>query len=111
MKFQVITHKLTFKKPAKTSRNVFEEREVYFIILEENGRKGIGEAAPLSLLSVDDIADYKQQLINGLETYIETRNIDVFPVDTLPSMRFGLETALHDLQYDNEFKVFDSSFY
>ena len=111
MKFQVITHKLTFKKPAKTSRNVFEEREVYFINLEENGRRGIGEAAPLSLLSVDDIADYKQELINGLETYIETRNTDVFPVDTLPSMRFGLETALHDLQYDNEFKVFDSSFY
>lgn len=111
MKYQVLTHKLTFKKPAKTSRNVFEEREVYFIILEENGRKGVGEAAPLSLLSLDDIPDYKQQLIHGLEEFIETRNADVFPVDKLPSMRFGLETAVHDLKHEEDFKVFDSSFF
>ena len=54
-------HELKFKVPAKTSRNTFTTLTIFLITLKniQTSQEGIGEASPLSLLSVDDVPDYQ----------------------------------------------------
>lgn len=54
-------HELKFKVPAKTSRNTFTTRTIFLITLKDikKGKQGIGEASPLSLLSLDDVPNYQ----------------------------------------------------
>jgi len=66
-------HELKFKVPAKTSRNVFTTRGIFLITLRntQTGQEGIGEASPLSLLSVDDVPDYQVVLEKKLQEFCE----------------------------------------
>jgi L-alanine-DL-glutamate epimerase-like enolase superfamily enzyme len=45
---------LHFKRPSGTSRGVMTEKETWFIVLEQDGKKGIGECGILRGLSIDD---------------------------------------------------------
>ena len=45
MKATVKKHILKFKQASGTSRGVLLEKETWFLILENNGKKGIGECA------------------------------------------------------------------
>lgn len=102
-----ITEKvLHFKQPAGTSRGTYTTRRSWFITLtDENGRQGIGECAPLPNLSCDDIPDYAEKLSTFCESYISNLSAaNLLPPFSLllprefPSMLFGLETALLNLQ-------------
>ena len=53
---------LNFKNPSATSRGILRTKETWFIILEENGKKGIGECGILRGLSCDDCPDYEAKL-------------------------------------------------
>ena len=53
---------LHFKRPSGTSRGVMTVKETWFLILEENGKIGIGECGLLRELSIDDRSDYEQKL-------------------------------------------------
>jgi hypothetical protein len=57
--FKYILH---FKQPSGTSRGVLNDKETWFILLEENGKKGIGECGILRGLSADDRPDYEEKL-------------------------------------------------
>ena len=46
---------LDFKRPSGTSRGVLTQKETWFLILGENGKKGIGECGILRGLSIDDV--------------------------------------------------------
>jgi o-succinylbenzoate synthase len=118
MKYRIVHHQLKFKTPAKTSRNVFEERHIRYVILEKNGVIGIGEAAPLVHLSIDDVEDYDSKL-EGICTQLcedalhHELSLDlIFNLDLklYPSIQFGLETALLDLQNGGSRKLFDTAF-
>lgn len=105
-------HELKFKVPAKTSRNVFTTRGIFLITLRDTqtGQEGIGEASPLSLLSVDDVPDYQVVLEKKLQEFCEVGLLDSLSLDSYPSIRFGIETALLNMSADNEEVIFNSDF-
>jgi o-succinylbenzoate synthase len=101
---------LNFKNPSGTSRGVLRTKETWFVILEENGKTGIGETGLFRGLSIDDVPNYEEKLswvcknINlGLERLL-------FEVFEFPSIQFGLEQAFLSLQSDSKFELFPSAF-
>ena len=62
MKAHYIKYILNFKKPSGTSRGVLIEKETWFLIIEKNQKKGIGECGVLRTLSIDDKPDYEEKL-------------------------------------------------
>jgi len=87
--YSIREHKLEFIKPAKTSRNVFKTRTIYLIELKNKitGKVGLGEAAPLSLLSVDDVPEYASLLSEKLELFCEIGDINGIGIESYPSIR------------------------
>lgn len=101
---------LDFKRPSGTSRGVMTTKETWFIILEENGRKGIGECGILRGLSIDDTPDYEDKLQWACAN-IHLGEVKLWEaLKGYPSIQFGLETAFRSLAADNPFEIFSSDF-
>ncbi|GAA4301818.1 o-succinylbenzoate synthase [Aestuariibaculum suncheonense] len=101
---------LNFKQASGTSRGVLRTKETWFLILNHNGKKGIGECGVFRGLSADDKPDYEDKLIwtcenihLGLECLLET-------LTEYPSIQFGLETAFKSLKSQDGFDLFPSKF-
>jgi len=101
---------LHFKQPSGTSRGVLTDKETWFLILEEHGKKGIGECGILRGLSADDRPDYEEKLqwvcdnIHlGAEKLWEA-------LMEFPSIQFGVEMAFLSLQSENPFVLLPSNF-
>ncbi len=110
MKATYQKYNLEFKKPSGTSRGILTQKETWFIILEENGKKGIGECGLLRGLSCDDRPDYEAKL------QWTCANIHL-GIDSLwealiefPSIQFGVEMAFQSLASEMPFLLFPSSF-
>lgn len=105
-------HELKFKVPAKTSRNTFTTRTIFLITLKniQTGQEGIGEASPLSLLSVDDVPDYQSILEKKLNEFCQVGSLDQLSLASYPSIRFGIETALLNMTADSEGVIFNTDF-
>ena len=73
------------------------------------GRKGIGECAPLPELSCDDIPEYEKTLRAVCDRFEQEGAIDYPMMRPYPSMLFGLETALLNLQSGSDI-LFDNDF-
>lgn len=106
-------HVLNFKQPAGTSRGVMHQKECFIIYVEYvnyPGTIGIGECSPLWGLSIDPKEDYESLLrdicedINNYKAWMFDRLIDY------PSIYFGLEMALKDLEQGGTRKLFPSAF-
>jgi O-succinylbenzoate synthase len=116
-------HTLLFKKQAGTSRGVMTERKSWLVQIkdtEQPGIEGYGECGPLPGLSVDDIPDFESQLLAVCDVFNEL-DLQVFPFNLaiilqqvvpehLPSVRFGIETALLDYLNGGNRIIFPSSF-
>ncbi len=101
---------LNFKNPSGTSRGVLRTKETWFIILEENGKIGIGETGLFRGLSIDDIPNYEEKLIwvcNNINLGLEKL---LTQVSDLPSIQFGLEQAFLSLISKDKFELFSSDF-
>ena len=101
---------LHFKQPSGTSRGILTDKETWFIILEKDGKKGIGECGILRGLSADDRPDYEEKL------QWTCRNIHLGEqklwdeLIEFPSIQFGLEMAFLSLKSKNPFVLFPSKF-
>jgi o-succinylbenzoate synthase len=101
---------LNFKRPSGTSRGIMTEKETWFIILENKGKKGIGECGILRSLSIDDRPDYEEKLkwvcdnIHLGEDKLWEELIE------FPSIQFGLETAFKSLEGEMPYILFPSKF-
>lgn len=101
---------LEFKRPSGTSRGILTEKETWFIVLEENGKKGIGECGILRGLSIDDREDYEEKLqwvcqnIHLGEQELWEKMIE------FPSIQFGIEMAFLSLKSENPYLLFPSEF-
>jgi len=110
MKATYQKYMLEFKRPSGTSRGVMTEKETWFIILEENGKKGIGECGILRGLSADDRDDYEEKLnwacqnIHLGETALWEALLE------FPSIQFGIEMAFLSLKSENPYVLFPSDF-
>ena len=101
---------LNFKRPSGTSRGVMTQKETWFIILEKDGKKGIGECGILRGLSIDDRADYEEKL-QWTCTNIHLGEKELWEaLIEFPSIQFGVEMAFQSLGSDNPFLLFPSEF-
>jgi o-succinylbenzoate synthase len=101
---------LNFKRPSGTSRGVMNEKETWFIILEDNGKKGIGECGILRGLSADDRPDYESKL-QWVCANIHLGKEQLWEaLLEFPSIQFGVEMAFQSLVSENPFLLFPSDF-
>jgi len=110
MKASCHKYNLQFKRPSGTSRGIMTEKETWFIVLDEKGKKGIGECGILRGLSADDRPDYEEKLLwtcNNIHL-----GVDVLweALIEFPSIQFGVEMAFRSLESENPFLLFASDF-
>jgi o-succinylbenzoate synthase len=93
-------HTLIFKQPGGTSRGPLYTKDSWYITISRHDhpeRFGMGECSLIQGLSPDNIDLFKNELktlcerINEYPEWVERRGA------LFPAIRFGLETALHDL--------------
>ena len=110
MKYEIEERLLHFKQPAGTSRGIYTTRKIWLIHLSDGQREGLGECAPLPDLSCDALPDHEYaSILNKVcEDFCQSGEIDYDSLRDYPSMLFGLETALLNLQNGN--RLFDTAF-
>ena len=108
MKITYLKYELHFKRPAGTSRGVYKSRWVWFVFIEENGIRGIGECAPLPGLSKETPEEVEEALDQICLNPELIRKIENFA--HLSSVKFALETALLDLEGGGKQVLFPSEF-
>ncbi|MFN8275413.1 MAG: o-succinylbenzoate synthase [Flavobacteriaceae bacterium] len=101
---------LDFKKPAGTSRGVLHQKETWFIILENEGKTGIGECGILRGLSADDRPDYEEKLRWACQNIHLGLAVLYRELIEFPSIQFGLEMAFQSLAAEHPFELFPSEF-
>jgi o-succinylbenzoate synthase len=101
---------LQFKQASGTSRGIMTEKETWFIILEANGKKGIGECGILRTLSIDDRPDYEQKLQWTCDNIDLGKDKLWEQLIEFPSIQFGLEMAFVSLESENPYVLFPSNF-
>ena len=110
MKTSYCKYTLHFKQPSGTSRGILTDKETWFIVLEKDGKIGIGECGILRGLSIDDRPDYEEKLqwtcdnIHLGEQKLWEELIE------FPSLQFGIEMAFLSLKSENPFILFPSDF-
>lgn len=107
---KIIPYTLKFKFEARTSRGSMTEHQVWYLVLEEEGFYGIGEAAPLKGLSIDNMEHWNVKLswlsqhVNDDEKKIKTA------LKNFPALYFGYEMALKSLDGEHPMMLFPSVF-
>ena len=101
---------LQFKRPSGTSRGVMTEKETWFIVLEKEGKKGIGECGILRGLSIDDRPDYEEKLRWTCANIHLGENQLWEALIEFPSIQFGVEMAFQSLASETPFLLFPSDF-
>lgn len=101
---------LNFKRPSGTSRGILTEKETWFLILEENGKTGIGECGILRTLSIDDRPDYEEKLKWVCENIHLGKDKLWDELIEFPSIHFGVEMAFLSLASKTPFELFPSAF-
>ena len=86
------------------------EKETWFIILEKEGKKGIGECGILRGLSADDRPDYEAKLRWTCDNIQLDENQLWEALIEFPSIQFGVEMAFQSLESETPFLLFPSAF-
>jgi len=103
--FSIIPFQHKFKHPLKTAYQNLTHREGFLINIKSEGFTGFGESSPLPGFSAESLKEvsyalesYRLAILDIGETSIEELRsfIPIYCVD-LPSVGFGLETAIYDL--------------
>lgn len=101
---------LHFKRPARTSRGEYRERQIILLTAtdEEGERIGLGECAPLPYLSSDrDAYPTLSAVARIIREALDTEDYTAF-LRPYPALLFALESAIHDFRqtptlYDTPF--------
>lgn len=111
-RIKIIPYNLQFKRPAGTSRGVYTEHRVWYVVFqdtEDEFHYGIGECAPLHDLSCDYTPDYAETLSTLCKITEEKQQIDRELLRNSPSILFGLETAIRHYQ-QHTWQLWDTPF-
>ena len=101
---------LNFKRASGTSRGVMTEKETWFIVLEKEGKKGIGECGILRGLSIDDRPDYEEKLHWTCDNIHLGKEQLWESLLEFPSIQFGVEMAFQSLVSATPFLLYPSDF-
>jgi o-succinylbenzoate synthase len=91
------TRQFDFKFPAGTSRGVLHVKESSFLVLSDNQLSGTGECSTIPGLSPDPMDTYSAKLDELCEAINNGQSPEAVDLSEFPSIRFGLETALLEL--------------
>ena len=116
-------YRLDFLFEAGTSRGKLQQRDIFLIKIYKDKNDsvyGVGECAPLSGLSQDDVPDFEEKLKECLKKLIShppdlqseqhifgwvKNHVD----EKLPSIKFGIEVALLDLLHGGNRQIVDNN--
>ncbi len=106
---------LHFKRPVGTSRGIMHIKNSWILKLTENGITGVGEISIIEGLSPDfqnseSFEKKIQEVCEELEHGAWNMEHGLSSVKTFPSIKFGFETALLDLQNGGKGIIFDNDF-
>ena len=101
---------LDFKNPSGTSRGVLTQKETWFLLLEKDGKKGVGECGILRGLSCDDRPDYEEKLQWVCQNIQLGEKLLWEALIEFPSIQFGVEMAFLSLASQDPFLLFPSPF-
>lgn len=101
---------LVFKRPGGTSRGVLLTKETYFLVIENQDVKGVGECGLFRGLSSDDRPNYEEQLAFVCEHIDNGQDWLLDQMQGWPSIQFGIEQAFLSLHNKEPFKLFASKF-
>ena len=96
--------------PLEVPEGCLNEKETWFIIIEDNGKVGVGECGILRGLSCDDRPDYEQKLAWACANIHLDLNQLWEALLEFPSIQFGVEMALLSLASQTPFLLFESAF-
>ncbi|MFO7657887.1 MAG: o-succinylbenzoate synthase [Bacteroidales bacterium] len=109
-KARIREYTMHFRFPAGTSRGVLNQKKSWYIIIENDGRTGIGECSVIQGLSPDDHPLLSQKL-QDLCDFVNSGNHPAdFNAGMFPAVRFGIETAITDLNNGGNRILFHSGF-
>ena len=101
---------LEFKQASGTSRGILSTKETWFLLLERDREKGIGECALFRGLSADDRPDYESKLQWVCQNINLGLNKLLSETIAFPSIQFGLEQAFLSLNNSDAFMLYSSKF-
>ncbi|HDO27836.1 MAG TPA: o-succinylbenzoate synthase [Bacteroidetes bacterium] len=108
-----VKHRLHFKQPSGTSRGILTGKNSWYLVIydsENPGIKGVGECSIITGLSIDDLPGFENKLkkvISDINNYSYWLNEGL---TDFPAIRFGLETALKDIETGGRRLLFPSGF-
>lgn len=102
-------YQLTFTQPVLTSRGQMKVKNGYYLLLEQNGVTGVGECSFIEGLSADILDNYEDTLSAFCKTIVLGQP-DLSLLHSHPSIRFGYDTALLDLQNGGNKILYPSAF-
>jgi len=106
----MIKHILNFKRPSGTSRGVLTSKETFFLVIEQEDKKGIGECNLFRGLSADDVPNYEAKL-QWVEQHLHLGEKALLEeLKTFPSIQFGVEQAFRSVVAPHWYKLFPSNF-
>ena len=114
-KITITSKLLHFLQPAGTSRGVYNTRLSFYLKVtsdEQPDVVGVGECATLPDLSCDAMPpnEYERKLRTFCDEYERTGVIDYEAMRAYPSMLFGLETAVAQLNAKGSLNFFNTPF-
>ncbi|WP_415374021.1 o-succinylbenzoate synthase [Patiriisocius sp. Uisw_017] len=110
MKAAFQKHTLQFKHPSGTSRGILKTKDTYFLIIESDGKKGIGECGVFAGLSIDPMPAYESRLQWVCDNVHLGKEQLVAQLVEFPSIQIGVEIAFASLASTNPFEIFSSEF-
>ena len=106
----MIKHILNFKRPSGTSRGILTSKETFFLVIEQEEKKGIGECNLFRGLSADDVPDYEAKL-QWVEQHLHLGEKALLEeLKTFPSIQFGVEQAFRSVVAPHWYELFPSNF-
>ncbi len=99
-----------FSFPAYTSRGILTQKKSWFLFLEQENLQGIGEISPISGLSSDPINLINQTLTQFCKFVNEGNDPTRFDLQAFPSIKFGLECALRQVEQKQAHLLYPSEF-
>ena len=104
----VVSHPLTFRTPAQTSRDTLTEKPTWYLVAEDDkGKVGVGECSLILGLSMES----ESEALEALNLVAKSGCLDAMSVPaSCPAVRFAVETAAWDLHNGGRGLVADSPF-
>ena len=108
LRMAVVSHPLTFRTPAQTSRDTLTEKPTWYLVAEDDkGQVGVGECSLILGLSMES----ESTALEALNRVAKSGCLDAMSVPAdCPAVRFAVETAAWDLQNGGRGLVADSPF-